>query len=463
MSKGKILVVEDDLIVARDLQERLVDMGYEVPRTARTGGDAIEAASRLRPDLVLMDIRLKGPIDGVEAAREIREQLDIPVVYVTAYADEKTLGRAKVSEPFAYIVKPFEESALHTNIQVALFKHAMEKRLKDSEKWLSTTLLCIGDPTIVTDEEGRIKFMNPAAESTCGWSREDALGRVWSDVLEILDPCTRGALDVFAMTAERKDIVRLEHDIVLIDGTGTEIAIAMTAAPIIDESWQTRGLVLVLRDVSEREVVKEALEQSHNLLQAVLDGTSDIIFLRNLEGRFTMMNVAGLRLLGRSPAEVIGCSDTELFGPATAALMTTAHERALASGRTQTFECSITRDGAERTYLVSQEVCCSKEGSPVGVIAIGRDITDLKLGHRPLFRQDELTRTGRAVGRLAHEMQHSIAGIREALPTIRDRAMADPASSQHATEIEEELARISHIAQQMSKLYWKSRSSTPES
>ncbi len=125
--EGRILVVEDEHIVAMGIKKMLKNLGYTVTGVASSGKDAISKAESTFPDVVLMDIMLKGDMDGVEAAKEIRERFDVPVVYLTAYSDNKILERAKKTEPFGYIVKPFDEKDLHSSIEVALHKHRKEK------------------------------------------------------------------------------------------------------------------------------------------------------------------------------------------------------------------------------------------------------------------------------------------------------------------------------------------------
>ncbi|WP_196297002.1 response regulator [Methanosarcina barkeri] len=126
-AEGRILVVEDEHIVAMGIKKMLKNLGYTVTGVASSGKDAISKAESTFPDVVLMDIMLKGDMDGVEAAKEIREKFDVPVVYLTAYSDSKILERAKKTEPFGYIVKPFDEKDLHSSIEVALHKHRKEK------------------------------------------------------------------------------------------------------------------------------------------------------------------------------------------------------------------------------------------------------------------------------------------------------------------------------------------------
>ncbi|MFN7012751.1 MAG: response regulator [Bacteroidia bacterium] len=130
MSKINILVVEDESIVSKDIQQSLKKLGYNVVGAASTGEVAVQLAEEKQPDLILMDIMLKGTMSGIDAATEIKEKLNIPVIYLTAYADESTLSKAKITEPFGYILKPFKEIDLHTSIEMALFKHKKETELR---------------------------------------------------------------------------------------------------------------------------------------------------------------------------------------------------------------------------------------------------------------------------------------------------------------------------------------------
>ena len=140
MPNKSLMIVEDEVLVARDIKARLVRMGYDVVDIASKGAEAIEKTLRLRPDLVLMDINLRDDIDGVEAAIKIREQYDVPIIFCTAYSNEDTLERAKVSEPYGYVLKPFDNRELEINIEIALYKHRVEKDLQDTRRRLDATL-----------------------------------------------------------------------------------------------------------------------------------------------------------------------------------------------------------------------------------------------------------------------------------------------------------------------------------
>ena len=136
MSKINVLVVEDESIVAKDIQQSLKKLGYNVLGICSTGEDAVKSAQDLSPNIVLMDIMLKGEMNGIEAAALIRKSNNIPVIFLTAYADESTLDKAKVSEPFGYIIKPFKEIDLHTSIEMAIYKHEKESNLQKERNFL---------------------------------------------------------------------------------------------------------------------------------------------------------------------------------------------------------------------------------------------------------------------------------------------------------------------------------------
>ena len=136
MSKTNVLVVEDESIVSKDIQHSLKKLGYNVVGSADTGEKAIELAVDLEPDVVLMDIMLKGDINGIEAAENIKTKMSVPVIYLTAYADEGTLSRAKVTEPYGYIIKPFKEIDIHTSIEMAIYKHNKEKEMRNERDLL---------------------------------------------------------------------------------------------------------------------------------------------------------------------------------------------------------------------------------------------------------------------------------------------------------------------------------------
>jgi PAS domain S-box-containing protein len=184
MTSEKILIVEDEAIVAMDLRLHLQALGYETSAVASTGDQAIELALQTRPDLALMDVSLGEGMDGIEAARQI-QAMGIPVVFLTAYADEVTLDRAKQSGPYGFLVKPFDERALHSTIEMALFRHRMEKELKASESRFRALIENTQDLVVILDPTGAVRYASPSALRVLGYESTERLG---VSALELVHP-----------------------------------------------------------------------------------------------------------------------------------------------------------------------------------------------------------------------------------------------------------------------------------
>lgn len=262
MSKIKILIVEDESIVAMDIKHRAEGLGYQVIGVTPSGEEALEMVREHSPDLILMDIVLKGDIDGIEAAQRIHDDYDIPVLYLTAYSDEETLKRAKITEPFGYIIKPFEDRELHSSVEIAIYKHEMDRKLKESEKWLSTTLESIGDAVIATDKEGVIIFMNPVARKVTGWNQEEAIGQNLKEVFKLVNENTGIPLeDPVAKVLRNHAVIETSNPSLLITKNGIRLPIDDSSAPIRDENGSVIGVALVFRDITERKKAEKEKEE----------------------------------------------------------------------------------------------------------------------------------------------------------------------------------------------------------
>ena len=186
MSNELVLVVEDEAIVARDIGKRLEGLGYRVAGYADNADQAIAIAEKKQPDLVLMDIVLKGKKDGVMAADMIRGALGIPVIYLTAYTDETTLERAKQTEPFGYIVKPFNDREINVAIQMALYRSTMEKKISEREERYRDLFENTSDIIMMLDGEGRFKFVNQRFYNILGYTPEEVNQL---KIFDVIDPC----------------------------------------------------------------------------------------------------------------------------------------------------------------------------------------------------------------------------------------------------------------------------------
>ncbi len=265
MNNERIVIVEDEKIIALDLQRRLERFGYKVVGMVGDGRDAVEIARVHQPDIILMDIMLMGAMDGIEAAKEIKRQFGIPVIFLTAYTDEKTLERAKEVEPAGYILKPFKERELYTTIDIALYKNAMDKRLRKQERLFSAILHSINDAIIATDVELAVSFMNPAAEEIVGLLEAQARGKKVADLLTPVD--THVASDLFASIPDGDKPIFFTETVIR-NGAGQSIIADGSITRIHEQQNSTDGFVVTLRDMTEIKRLSETIsyQASHDSL-----------------------------------------------------------------------------------------------------------------------------------------------------------------------------------------------------
>ncbi len=265
MTGSRILVVEDEALIADDIQTTLTRLGYDVVGTVASGPEAVDATARLQPALVLMDIKLQGPMDGVEAARIIRRDFDLPVLYLTSHSDDLTLARAMETAPSGYLLKPFNDRELRTATEVALHKHRLESKLAERERWFSTTLSSIGDAVIATDRAGIITFLNPVAERLTEWGDGTAIGKELGDVFRLVDGAGTPILGTVKFPIEESFAVAIPTDTTLLGRSGTQVPVDDIASPIVDKHGQVLGGVVVFRDVTQRRKLEERLALAERL------------------------------------------------------------------------------------------------------------------------------------------------------------------------------------------------------
>ena len=245
MASARIMVVEDEQITAADIEDMLTGLGYAVTAAVASGEEALRQAAEDPPDLVLMDIRLKGKCDGIETALQLRQRFDIPVIYLTAHADQETLNRAKLAEPLGYLVKPFQETDLQASLEMALHKSEVDRVARRKEEWLSSTLSAIGDGVLCAGGSGEVIYINPAAEEWTGWKAGEALGTGVTDVFRVMDRESRQPSDRLILRALRDaQLVEIPEGSVLLARNGLERAIAGNVAPIHDHMGRVSGAVV---------------------------------------------------------------------------------------------------------------------------------------------------------------------------------------------------------------------------
>ena len=298
MGKARILIVEDEAVVAENLEMAIVDGGYAVVGRADSADDAVNAAIKLKPDLILMDIVLSGKKNGIDASYEIKEKLDIPVIFLTAYSDLELVDRAKSTEPYAYIVKPFQEGQLFASIEMALYKSQIEKKLKESEAKFRDLAELLPQTVFETDERGNLIFTNRAGFDYFGYTQEDFAGGL--TVLQMLAPEERDrAKENMGKVMKGEELGGVEYTLQKKDGSTFPVIIY--TALIIHENRPV-GMRGILADITERKQAEAKLLESEERYRILVEHAPLGIFKADTRGNIEIANPALLRILG-SPSE----------------------------------------------------------------------------------------------------------------------------------------------------------------
>lgn len=373
------MIVEDEGIIANMLSLQLKRFGYEVVGIAATGEEAVVTALKEKPDLILMDIRLAGAMDGIDAADEIHKTYDVPIIFLTAYSDDATLQRAKVSTPFGYIMKPFNERELLAAVEIALYKQRMEQTARERERWLRTVLTSIGDGVVAVDHEQRIRFMNPLAELLTGWTFGQTEGRPIDEVLRLTcehENCGCSPITLSLREGRRSD---LPPRCKLIGAYGNELAVEGNASPIQGDDGRPTGAVLVFRDVTDRLLADETFRK----LSQVVEQTADLVMVTDRHGRIEYVNPAFERFTGYPAVEALGDRPSISKSGIHSQHFYDEMWRTILSG--QTYRAVLT-NRARNGALYHEEKIISPLRDSMGrithFISTGRDVTDRILADR---------------------------------------------------------------------------------
>lgn len=249
---GKILVAEDSLIVNQHIKHALMSGGHEVI-SAYSGREAVEVAVKDIPDLILMDIMMETQSDGIDAAFEIKNSLDIPIIFLTALTDEPTIQKAKISLPYGYVVKPFNEAELLSNIDVALYKANAEKKIKENSELFQAIINSIDKALFLLDEKGNIKYTNSIGEDITNASFDLLINRPVKDLLKFYDREGRARNDIFSND-------NLENEELFLDGSGNVYGDFYSQNVSLDEQYT----LFIFKDITDRVRIREADEELKN-------------------------------------------------------------------------------------------------------------------------------------------------------------------------------------------------------
>lgn len=301
---NSILIVEDEAVVACDLQEELQALGYVVVGIADNAVDALTLAHSQRPRLVLMDIMLKGDVDGIQVAARLRHELSIPVIFLTSFSDAETVGRAALEGAYGYLTKPFQIKELRAGIEIALWKSHMERQLRDSDRWFALTLRCVQDGVVSVGADRTVRFMNVAAEHLLGWTSDEAAGHPVAEVVRF-DETGVSLPDAIDDALRLGRVTGIRHSRVLLNRRSGRRTVDESTGPVHDETGLFIGSVIVLRDVSDRLRQEALLRRSDERFRNAFEHAPLGMALVALDGKFLQVNKAMCQLLHRPSSQLL--------------------------------------------------------------------------------------------------------------------------------------------------------------
>jgi PAS domain S-box-containing protein len=381
MPKANILIVEDEAVVAADLASKLERAGYRSVGIACDGEDAVETAKALAPDLVLMDIRLAGAMDGIKTAERIQAHRNIPIVYLTAHSDMATLRRAAATEPFGYILKPFEERDVTTQIEIALFKHQAERRLRESEERYRKLVETAMDSIVTFDHAGLILSCNPATEHMFGYPIDEMVGRNISTLLPAWfadggdGPTADAASRIMRLIGLWREVNGRRRQ-----GDSFPVEIAVSESFSNGEIRYTG----ILRDISDRKRTEAELRWRAGLLAQ----THDAVVVWRMGGGIIYWNRGAEEMYGWKVAEAAGQPIHQVLATALPTSEEEFHRQLVENGSWQG-EIRQSTKGGQVVVVESRMVTMTEEFGGILVLETNRDVTERRAIHEKVVRLAE--------------------------------------------------------------------------
>jgi len=377
MAGERILIVEDESVVARDHGDRLEELGYTVAGTAASAAEALAKADELRPDLALVDIRLQGNGDGIMAAGELRRRFGIPTIFLTALADEETLERARQTEPLGYLIKPFQDRELRATIEMAMQRHRADKALRASEQRFRTLVELAPDAIFLADREGRVTLCNRAAGSFFGPGGDAGPGR---GLFDLIDGGGDGGSRALMEELESKGTIH-HMELPVRSGGGGRRWLELSASLFSDAPGGEPGIVAVLRDVTERKRAESELVR----LSAAVRLAREIIIITDVSGKVTFANEAAAAALGLDRDGLVGAELADLLVPEDREMGRLVLEEIAKKGSLPGVELEMRRHNGEPVLVeLNAAALGDTTGVTTGVVTISRDIGDKRQAEREL-------------------------------------------------------------------------------
>ncbi len=451
MIAAKITVVEDERIVALHMKQQLSKLGYEVVAVVAAGEEALQRIAELRPDLVLMDIHIEGDLDGIETAARIPPELQIPVIYVTAYSEQATLERARTTKPYGFLVKPFSERELNATIQMALERHRVDTALRTSQEQVRRErdaaqryLDVAGVMILALDSKGVVTLINRRGCAILGYDDpNDIVGKPWID--NFIPKRIRGEMrDAFGRLLAGKDASIEFYTNPVLTKTGEERLISWHNSTIAEENGRSTCSLSSGEDITERKRAEDNVRLSEERFRSIFGAVSEGIFIVDAAtGTFVETNTAGYVMFGYAADELIGSDIQALSSGVPPYTQREAGEwiqKAAATGLPQRFDWHC-KTKAGRLFWAEISIQFASISNREVALAIMRDVTERRVIEEQLRQAQKMEVVEQLTGGMAHDFNNLLAVIMVNLDLVRERCGKDDELDEMASDALEAATR----------------------
>jgi PAS domain S-box-containing protein len=382
MTQERILIVEDEKVTALEIAEHLRQLGYSPLGPCAYGKEAVTSALALHPDVILMDISLKGPMDGIQAAEAIRSGCPCPVIYVTAHADQATLDRAKITEPFGYVLKPISQRELHIAIQIGLYRHGLEGKLKESEERYRTAIESSNDGVVIT-REGRAVYVNQRFLDLFGYDGpEEVLGASVAGARHV-HPEDRERITEIIRRTQAGETTTSRYDARAVHKDGRVLHMEASATRIVYQG--APAFLGYLRDITARKQAELRVRESEEAMKSLLNATNDIALLIDTGGTIIAANAVLAQRLSTEVNKLISRNIFDLFPEDIAHGRRLWVEKVVETGKPARFE---DKSLYERYFDSCVYPVLDAEGKVVRLAVYAKDITEARGASRALAESE---------------------------------------------------------------------------
>ncbi|MGA7628374.1 PAS domain S-box protein [Methanoregula sp.] len=390
MTAARILIVEDERIVAEDLRLTLIQLGYDIAGSTGTGEDAVRLARETNPDLVLMDIFLAGEMNGLTATEEIRKFSKVPVVYLTAFADAAIMEKAKVTQPYGYILKPYQERELNTIIEISLYKYSLDRQLKENEEKYRRIVETANEGIWGIDAEGKTTLVNQRMANLIGRSLDEITGH------RIVDFIFPGDLPIFSRELEGQRAGKLgSYDLRMLNPDSTVRWMHISATPVYDERGAFSGSFSMLTDITDRVMAEEklrhineelemrvqertaSLDHQVQFLQQLIDTIPSPVYYKDNDLRYMGCNKTFESYFGLSRNAIIGKTADIILASELAAPISSKDRYLISHQGIQVYQIKFPhQDSSIRDMIIRQATFSDGKIKTRGIIGVMVDISE---------------------------------------------------------------------------------------